>query len=218
MSRIDRKYQILSNQQNVMNITLKNTLLASTGLAVALNLIQFGVSYQQKARASFEPTLAQATPLPAAKPEATKAQPISAEPTPDPAPPTEASRLSAAGLKPEFAELYLAVEQATGTPWELLAAVHRVETGQAGDTAVRSYAGASGPMQFMPATFAHYALDGDANGIKQISDLDDAMYTAGRYLAAGGADKGSYRTALYHYNHSYAYVDQVLAIARRLGL
>jgi membrane-bound lytic murein transglycosylase B len=128
------------------------------------------------------------------------------------------AKLTAAHLKPEFAASYLSVQAKTGTPWQLLAAVHKIETGQSGDSAIRSYAGAQGPMQFMPATFAHYAMDGDANGTTTITDFDDALLSAGNYLRAGGADKGRYSAALYNYNHSYAYVNNVMAIARRLGL
>lgn len=129
-----------------------------------------------------------------------------------------AERLTAAGLKPDYAAVYLGVESQTGTPWQLLAAVHQVETGQRGDTTVSSGAGAQGPMQFMPATFQSYGTDGDDNGTRDIHDLDDAMLSAGRYLAANGAAKGQYHTALYHYNHSEAYVSRVLGIAHRLGL
>jgi membrane-bound lytic murein transglycosylase B len=73
-------------------------------------------------------------------------------------------------------------------------------------------------MQFMPATFSHYGADGDGDGTRNIHDLDDALLSAGRYLAANGAAKGQYQNALYHYNHSYAYVNQTLGIARKLGL
>jgi membrane-bound lytic murein transglycosylase B len=73
-------------------------------------------------------------------------------------------------------------------------------------------------MQFMPATFNSYALDGDGNGTRDITDVDDAIFTAGRYLAAGGANSGNYNDALYHYNHSATYVSQVRGIAARLGL
>ena len=92
------------------------------------------------------------------------------------------------------------------------------ETGQRGDTTITSYAGAIGPMQFMPATFRAYSLDGDGDGVKSITDLDDAVFSGANYLRAGGADKGRYHTALYNYNHSNVYVGKVLTIARRLGL
>jgi membrane-bound lytic murein transglycosylase B len=129
-----------------------------------------------------------------------------------------ADRLSRVGLKPDNAALYLRAQAATGTPWELLAAVHKVETGQRGSTTVTSSAGAQGPMQFMPVTFRAYAMDGDGDGAKTITDLDDAVMSAGRYLAAGGADKGRYSAALYNYNHSHAYVSSVLGITHKLGL
>ena len=73
-------------------------------------------------------------------------------------------------------------------------------------------------MQFMPATFRIYAQDGDGDGAKDIHNLDDAMLTAGHYLAAGGATRRQYSTALYHYNHSSSYVGKVLNLAHRLGL
>src|SRR5262249_38651869 len=124
----------------------------------------------------------------------------------------------AAGLNPVYAGLYLSVQQHTGTPWQVLAAVHHYETGQAGTTTRTSSAGATGPMQFLPATFARYAADGNGDGQADIHNLDDAMLTAGRYLAAGGAGRGQYSTALYHYNHSWSYVSRVLDLAHQLGL
>jgi membrane-bound lytic murein transglycosylase B len=70
----------------------------------------------------------------------------------------------------------------------------------------------------MPATFNHYAVDGNGDGVKDIHNVDDAMYTAGRYLAAGGAARGQYSSALYNYNHSWDYVSHVMSVARSLGL
>ena len=125
--------------------------------------------------------------------------------------------LRRAGLSDRFAELYLKAAQRNGIPWQLIAAVHVTETGQSGDTTRSSSAGASGPMQFMPATFRAYALDGDGDGHSIISDVDDAMFTAGNYLAVGGASHGNYSAALYRYNHSYSYVNHVLLIVHKLG-
>lgn len=102
-------------------------------------------------------------------------------------------------------------------PWQILAAVHFVETRQSGDTTRTSYAGATGPMQFIPSTFAAYAVDGDGDGTASIYDLHDAIFTAAKYLAANGADRGNVRGALFRYNHSYSYVNRVLAIARSMG-
>jgi soluble lytic murein transglycosylase-like protein len=211
-----------------MQINLKTTILASSALAGLLNLVQFTVSYNQRAQAAFAPSWAYASSVqPSPTPVAAKAQTVATAAAPatataapaanDPAA-SAAAKLTAAGLQAGFAPNYLAVQAQTGTPWQLLAAVHQTETGQSGDTGRKSYAGATGPMQFMPATFRAYALDGDANGTKDITDLDDALLTAGRYLAAGGAARGNYQTALFNYNHSNTYVSHVLAIAHRLGL
>lgn len=199
---------------------MKKTLFYSILLAAFLNLLQAGNSYLAASRAHF--VVADAASAPARQADvrpvasSAKASPASAA-APDPAV-AATTKLQAAGLQPEYAALYLAASAQTGTPWQLLAAVHEAETGQRGDTAVRSYAGAVGPMQFLPSTFNRYAVDGDHDGAARITDLEDAMYTAGRYLATGGADHGRYRDALYRYNHSASYVNHVLAIAGRLGL
>jgi membrane-bound lytic murein transglycosylase B len=205
---------------------LKTTIFASMALAGTLNLAHAAAAYNQSTRDAFVPSWEQnASPSP--KPAA-KVTPVAslvgdtapvqpAAPAADPVADAQA-RLAATKLKPEFAANYLAVQAATGTPWQLLAAVHKIETNQSGDTTRSSSAGATGPMQFMPATFAHYAKDGDGDGVTNIHDFDDALLSAGNYLRAGGADKGQYSTALYHYNHSYAYVTNVMIIARSLGL
>lgn len=210
-----------------MTSGLKITILASTSLAIMLNLVQFSVNFNRSSRdaladssavAPAKPIIGKTTAVKAATPTPTPAPAtVTAIPAPDPAA-DAAAKLTAAGLNPVYAPNYLAVQAQTGTPWQLLAAVHRIETGQSGDTTRKSYAGATGPMQFMPATFAHYAMDGDGDGRKVISDLDDALLSAGNYLRAGGADKGKYNQALYNYNHSNTYVANVLRIAHQLGL
>jgi membrane-bound lytic murein transglycosylase B len=211
---------------------MKKTLIISVALAVLLNLWQYAKAAQERSQASvitpsWQTSASRTSPAPARSATVLNASTTTvgqtvteSGPAPVPADPAAvaATRLTQAHLQPEFAALYLRVQAATGTPWQLLAAVHQVETGQSGDTARTSYAGAQGPMQFMPATFRAYAKDGDGNGTATITDLEDAMMTAGRYLAAGGADKGSYNTALYNYNHSYVYVNKVLGIAHTLGL
>lgn len=123
-------------------------------------------------------------------------------------------------VKPSSANLqaiYNAASARFGVHPAILAAVHYVETGQRGDTAVRSYAGAQGPMQFMPATFRAYGVDGDGDGVANIHDVDDAIFSAAKYLAANGAARGNVNGALYRYNHSMAYVNKVLGIARGFG-
>jgi membrane-bound lytic murein transglycosylase B len=222
----------------MITLNLKTTILFSSAIAVALNVGQFFATYQQR-EAAFAPSWAQAagestaqdtTAAAKVQPAQTgqtavvadtstvAAAPAAIVPAADPGAAAASVRLASAGLKPDYASLYLAAQAKTGTPWQLLAAVHEVETGQSGSTTRSSYAGATGPMQFMPATFAHYALDGDGDGITDIHNVDDAVFSAGNYLRAGGADRGAYSDALYNYNHSYSYVDRVLGIARQLGL
>jgi membrane-bound lytic murein transglycosylase B len=116
-----------------------------------------------------------------------------------------------------FDAIYAAAEKRFGVSRYLLAAVHYVETGQRGDTTVASYAGAQGPMQFMPSTFRAYAVDGDGDGVARINDVDDAIHTAAKYLAANGAASGNVRAALYRYNHSNSYINHVLSVARSFG-
>ena len=65
----------------------------------------------------------------------------------------------------------------------MLAAIGQVESGHGRNTSTSS-AGAMGPMQFEPATFAAYAVDGDHDGVKSIMDPADAIYTAAHYLCA----------------------------------
>jgi membrane-bound lytic murein transglycosylase B len=218
-----------------IKFNLITVILGSSLLAVFLNCAQFAASYAQR-QAAFAPawaytadttpsplpaaTLAAAQIPPAQSPTGTATQPAAIPGAPAATDPivATAAALTKAGLNPDYASLYLEVQAKTGTPWQLLAAVHRVETGQSGSTSRTSYAGATGPMQFMPATFNHYALDGNGDGIKDIHNLQDSMLTAGHYLAVSGATTGSYQKALFNYNHSDTYVSNVMAIAHRLGL
>ena len=119
--------------------------------------------------------------------------------------------------KGNFEAIYAEAEKRYSVSRYLLAAVHMVESGQRGDTSVASYAGAQGPMQFMPSTFRAYAQDGDGDGIASINDAHDAIFTAAKYLAANGAASGNVTAALYRYNHSYSYVYHVLSVARSFG-
>jgi soluble lytic murein transglycosylase-like protein len=128
------------------------------------------------------------------------------------------AKLAAAGRKTEFAADYVKAEAQTGTPAELTAAVHIIESGQSGDRSVTSSAGAQGPMQFIPSTWARWSKDADGDGVANINGVHDAILTGANYLRAGGADKGNYQNALFSYNHAQWYVDQVLGIARSLGL
>ncbi len=93
-------------------------------------------------------------------------------------------------------------EATFGVPWHVLAAVNLVETGM-GRIRGTSVAGAQGPMQFMPATWAAFGDGGDIN------DTRDAIMGAARYLAHNGGGAGDIDNALWNYNHSDRYVQGV---------
>jgi hypothetical protein len=100
---------------------------------------------------------------------------------------------------------YREAERRFGVPWWILAAVNYVET-KFGRVVSNSAAGAQGPMQFLPSTWASYGLGGD------IHDPHDAILGAANYLHANGAPE-DIRGALYHYNPVNAYVDAVTLYA-----
>lgn len=97
---------------------------------------------------------------------------------------------------------YAEAQRRFGVPWTVLAAVHLVETGS-GRIVGLSPAGAQGPMQFMPATWARYGMGGD------VWNTRDAILGAANYLAANGAADGTDARlghALYRYNNDTRYV------------
>jgi hypothetical protein len=100
-----------------------------------------------------------------------------------------------------------------GLPWGVLAGIGQVETNHGQNTAVSS-AGAMGPMQFIPSTWAIYGVDGNGDGQANILDQVDAVYSAARYLcAAGGGNPDTLYEAIFSYNHADWYVREVLGLA-----
>ena len=91
--------------------------------------------------------------------------------------------------------------------WQLLAAVNFVES-DFGRLREASVAGAQGPMQFMPSTWAAY-------GRGDVHDPHAAILGAARFLRAAGAPENE-RAALFRYNPSAAYVDAVERFASRI--
>jgi hypothetical protein len=76
---------------------------------------------------------------------------------------------------------------------------------------------AVGPMQFIPTTWRIYGLDGNHDGVIDPHNLYDAELTAAAYLCAAGgpmATKDDWRRGLLAYNHSSAYVADVLKAAK----
>ncbi|MFS0728383.1 peptidoglycan DD-metalloendopeptidase family protein [Paenibacillus sp. 1P07SE] len=154
-------------------------------------------------------------------------------------------RISDAGstsIPAEYLPIYFEAEAEFDVPWNLLAAVHRVET-VFSTYLEESYAGAVGHMQFMPCTWvgwSHpscsglgrgdfseselvdpfliarhggYGLDADGDGRADPWNIRDAIFSAAGYLAANGAAEGNYEQALFAYNHSQRYVQDVLGFA-----
>jgi soluble lytic murein transglycosylase-like protein len=113
---------------------------------------------------------------------------------------------------PEPADVLLVwfrkAERRFDVDWELLAAVMYVET-KFGRVRSTSTAGAQGPMQFLPSTWAAYGMGGD------VHDPRDAIMGAANYLHRSGSP-GNDRRALFHYNRSWAYVDPVLRYADQM--
>jgi hypothetical protein len=102
---------------------------------------------------------------------------------------------------------YREAQQASGVQWQYLAAINLIETNM-GRIRGLSSAGAQGPMQFMPATWASYG-HGDVN------NPHDAILAAGRYLKAHGAPQNMSR-AIYAYNPSNLYVRAVQLYAGQM--
>ena len=116
-------------------------------------------------------------------------------------------RIVAPAPADELLRYYREAEREFGVPWPYLAAIHLVET-RMGRIRGTSTAGAQGPMQFMPATWARFGR-GDVN------DNRDAIFAAARYLRASGAP-GDMRRALFEYNNSDLYVRAVDLYARNM--
>jgi soluble lytic murein transglycosylase-like protein len=144
----------------------------------------------------------------------------------------------------KYLSIYKKAAKKYGVPWNLLAAIHRVETNFSNNLAVSS-AGAIGPTQFMTCTWvgwgysgceghgnAHipekilsdpdvikkyggYGVDADGDGKADPMDLEDAIFSTAHYLAANGGNAGDIKQAVFAYNHSSKYVADVMSHASR---
>ncbi|SDZ13698.1 lytic transglycosylase domain-containing protein [Herbiconiux ginsengi] len=76
---------------------------------------------------------------------------------------------------------------------------------------------AVGPMQFIPSTWQTWGADGSGDGVADPQQIDDASLAAARYLCHYGdlGDAGTWRTAVFAYNHVESYVDSVAATANQ---
>ncbi|MEU0237616.1 lytic transglycosylase domain-containing protein [Nocardiopsis sp. NPDC006198] len=80
-----------------------------------------------------------------------------------------------------------------------------------GDT---DYDRAVGPMQFIPTSWEAYGQDGNGDGIEDPHNVFDATLAAAAHLCGSGtrdlSDREELRSALFSYNRSTSYVEDVL--------
>lgn len=83
-----------------------------------------------------------------------------------------------------------------------------------------SYAGAMGIPQFMPSNILHLAEDGNGDGVIDMFDHADAIFSVANYLRLhgwrDGLDDQQTQDVLYAYNHSNPYVTILMRISRLL--
>jgi cell wall-associated NlpC family hydrolase len=136
------------------------------------------------------------------------------------------SATATSDIPPAMLALYQeAAATCPGLPWTVLAAIGTVESGNdtsnlPGVHSGANSAGAEGPMQFEPATFAAYDQPVPPGGSNPPNPYDptDAVYTAARDLCANGAENGAdLSAAVFAYNHSDSYVSEVLDLAQSYG-
>jgi hypothetical protein len=118
-------------------------------------------------------------------------------------------------IPPFLLSIYQAAGIEYNVPWQVLAAINEIETDYGRKLSV-STAGAVGWMQFLPSTWKRYAVDANADNIKDPYNPVDAIFAAARYLRAAGAEK-DLRRAIFAYNHADWYVDSVLVRAKLIG-
>ena len=140
----------------------------------------------------------------------------------------------------EYIPLYIEAGQKYNVPWTLLAAHHRIETRFSTMKSLVSPVGAEGHMQFMPCTwvgwkhntcsglgegqiteeekkdpktiakYGGYGVDADGDGIADPFQIEDAIHSAAYFLSIAGASKGELEKAIFQYNHSDEYVEDIL--------
>ncbi|WP_144121674.1 lytic transglycosylase domain-containing protein [Catellatospora sichuanensis] len=79
---------------------------------------------------------------------------------------------------------------------------------------------AVGPMQFIPATWVTYGVDGDNDQLVDPHDLDDSALTAAYYLCAPGKDLtvvANWKSVVLSYNNVGVYLQKVYDTAQAYG-
>lgn len=129
------------------------------------------------------------------------------------------SQTAVADIPPDYLLLYEQAAVAFDVPWQVLAGIGKVECdhGRNPDPAcwqegAENAAGAGGPMQFLASTWQTYGVAANGSGTPDRWNAADAILSAANYLKANGAPE-NIEAAVFAYNHSDAYVQQVLAWA-----
>jgi hypothetical protein len=121
-----------------------------------------------------------------------------------------------AGVPANWLDLFKksAAQYCSGMSWTVLAAIAEIESGDGANDGPSS-AGALGPMQFLPSTWAIWGIDGfGPAGPPDIMNPLDAVPSAARMLCAdGGGNPATLASAIFSYNHATWYVNEVLALA-----
>jgi cell wall-associated NlpC family hydrolase len=129
------------------------------------------------------------------------------------------SQAAVADIPPDYLFLYQEAGPAFDVPWQVVAGIGKVECdhGRNPDPAcwkqgVENSAGAGGPMQFLATTWQTYGITASGGSNPNRWNAADAIVSAANFLKANGAP-GNIAAAVFAYNHSDAYVEQVLAWA-----
>ncbi len=118
-------------------------------------------------------------------------------------------------IPPFLLPIYQACGTEYGIPWEILAAINKIETAFGTNLNV-STAGAVGWMQFLPSTWETYGVDANGDGRRDPYNPVDAICSAANYLKASGGANDLYN-AILSYNHADWYAQEVLLYARAYG-
>lgn len=136
----------------------------------------------------------------------------------------------------EYLKVYYAAEKEYGVPWNLLAAIHYIETSFGKNIPVlvertghmqmlkKVWVGQSYPYAVVlpedlinPAVilkYGGYGMDVDGDGRADPDNVTDAVYSLAKYLADNGAASGQYTKALYAYSGSDNYVEHAVDVAK----
>lgn len=136
----------------------------------------------------------------------------------------------------QYIPLYKSAAKEYDLDWELLAAIHRVETRFSTIDPMVSHVGAEGHAQFMPCTwvgwnhpscsglgegniseeekkdpnaikkYGGFGVDANGDGKADMWNLEDAIYSMANYLSS---NHSSVDSAILSYNHSSKYVNEV---------